>query len=173
MEGIEKSTERTLTARQRAFVELIADPTDSRAVSAKGVAAGFTERYAYRLARLPRVAAAIAQRTQEHVALLRARAGRVLSALADRAEAGDTKAAALFLEAVGMIGNRGVNVAIQNAVGMEGLSEEEARFARLPFAERLREVQAKRFVPHDLEERTARSREALDRLCDGENGGAK
>jgi hypothetical protein len=126
---IEKSTERTLTPKQLAFAEAIANPADTRSIAEKSRAAGYTELYGYRLARLPHVAAEIERATREHVQLIRARASRVIAAMAERAEAGDVGAARLFLEAAGILQGKGVAVTVTTHNAPEGTFAE--RLARI------------------------------------------
>ena len=102
-----------LTQRERAFVELIADYMDSRSVGLKGQQVGWRDaKHAYRVARRPHVAAAIDGAVSAQLRSLRARAARVLSVLADRAKAGDVRAATLFLEAAGVLRGRDLTVTI-------------------------------------------------------------
>lgn len=108
-----KGDENELTARERVFVQLVADPIDTRSVGEKAQAAGWKEpRYGYRVAARPRVAAAIERAVADNIRTLRARVSRVLSVLATKAEGGDVRAAALYLEACGVIGSRGVSVSV-------------------------------------------------------------
>lgn len=131
---VEKGAERSLNARQRAFVQAVSNPVDARSIGQKAEAAGFNALYGYRLARIPHVAAAIEQETRAHVQLLRARAGRVLAKLADSAEQGNTRAAELFLTACGLIPGRGTT--INNQVTASAEFE--------PLADRLRKIAAER-----------------------------
>jgi hypothetical protein len=108
---VKKGEQASLSPRERCFVELVANPLDTRSIGAKAQAAGWSDgRYGYKVQQREHVADAIDRATGSHVRVLRARAARVLSVLADRAESGDVKAAALFLEAMGFVGGRGVNV---------------------------------------------------------------
>ena len=105
--------DKALTARERRFVELMADPMDNRAVGAKALECGWHEKHGYRLARRPLVASAIDAAVSAHLRTLRARVARVLSVLADSAEKGDVRAAELFLQAAGVIGPKAqVNIGV-------------------------------------------------------------
>lgn len=108
---VKKVDGQELTARERKFALLVADPRDGRSIGAKGQDAGWREaRYGYRVARRPHVAAEIERVHAENMRTMRARVARVMGALADKAEDGDVQAAKVFLEAAGVIGSGGVTI---------------------------------------------------------------
>jgi len=128
-----KSDGNQLPFRTLRFVEMVADPRDTRSVGAKAQAAGYRNpRSGYVVARREEVASAIEARVKEHLRTLRSRVARVLTVLADNAEEGDVRAAELFLQAAGVIGGRGVTVEIN------------ARQEVGTFPERLRRAQEER-----------------------------
>lgn len=154
-----KGESHRLTARERRFAHLVADPLDTRSIGDKGVACGWKDqKYGYKIMRREHVANEIERVVNEHLRALKVRVARVLSALADRAEDGDTQAARLFLEAAGLIGSGGVR--INNAVSavsttapgeafvdrLRRLAEENTDEAR---ARRIERVRNSRLGPAD------------------------
>jgi hypothetical protein len=110
---VKESDGKRLSLREARLVELVADPRDGRSIGQKAVACGYRNpRSGYATAKREHVASAIEARCIEHLRTLRSRVARVMSAMADRAEAGDTRAAALFLEACGVVRGGGVSVGV-------------------------------------------------------------
>ena len=153
---VKKGEVSTLTARERRFAQLAADPQDARSIGDKGIAAGWKDcKYGYKIMRRERVAKEIERVVAEHVRALRARVARVLSALADKAEDGDIQASKLFLEAAGVL--NGAGVLIQNNVTATATPTNESledRIARLQDevsdegrAARIAAVRARRLPP--------------------------
>lgn len=76
-----------LNARERLFVEYLADPTDRRTIPDKARAAGYTNGvYGYEVSKREHIAAAVREALGETIRALQARRLGVLNALADRAE---------------------------------------------------------------------------------------
>ena len=142
-----KTTKETLNPKQRKFIQLLLDTSDRRSIGEKGVTAGYSDNYAYKLHKLPCIVAAIDEELEHEEMQLRVHRMRVKKVLAERAEqerlvidpqsgrmigvdcSDANKAAELFLKAEGEIGTGGNTIITTVRTGAEELPDAMARVA--------------------------------------------
>lgn len=106
---VEKSALDELNEKEVAFVFRLTEFPRKCTISEAGVSVGYDERYSYRKAQTPKIQAAIREIVSERSADFETQTYRVLKAMGNMAEDGETDAAKIYLDAMGR-GNQGVRI---------------------------------------------------------------